>query len=94
MDDESALLKGARRLDKIALTQIFDLYAPALYNYVLRLCHDPIDSDNVVKDVSENLLEKLAAGSGTGDKPEGVSIPVGPPGSRRWRTSKPSSCTS
>ena len=64
MNDESALLKGAQQLDKTALTKIFDLYAPALYNYVLRLCHDPIDSDNVVKDAFEKLLEKLAAGQG------------------------------
>ena len=64
MNDESALLKAARRLDKTALTQIFDLYAPALYNYVLRLCHDPIDSDNIVGDVFAKLLEKLVAGQG------------------------------
>ena len=64
MNDESALLKAARRLDKTALTQIFDLYAAALYNYVLRLCHDPVDSDNIVGDVFAKLLEKLVAGQG------------------------------
>ena len=59
MNDESALLKAARRLDKAALTKIFDMYASALYNYVLRLCHDPIDSDNIVGDVLAKLLESL-----------------------------------
>lgn len=64
MNDESALLKAARRLDKVALTKIFDVYAPALYNYVLRLCHDPIDSDHIVGDVFAKLLEKLVDGQG------------------------------
>jgi RNA polymerase sigma-70 factor (ECF subfamily) len=64
MNDESALLKAARRLDKHALTKIFNTYAPALYNYALRLCSDPIDADNIVGDVFAKLLEKLVAGQG------------------------------
>jgi RNA polymerase sigma-70 factor (ECF subfamily) len=64
MKDDSSLLRAAKRLDKDGLTTIFDLYAPAIYKYVLRLCHDPIDSDHIVDDVFSLLLEQFAAGKG------------------------------
>jgi RNA polymerase sigma-70 factor (ECF subfamily) len=64
MKDEPALLKAAKRLDQDALATIFDLYAPAIYRYSLRLCRDPIVSDNIVGDVFVQLLEKLSAGEG------------------------------
>lgn len=58
--DEAALLQAARRLDQVALAEIFDLYAPAIYGYILRLCHDPEQADQIVGDVFSKLLEKLA----------------------------------
>lgn len=64
MKDESALLRAAKKLDQVALTTIFDMYAPAIYKYALRLCHDPIASDNIVGDVFAQLLEKFATGEG------------------------------
>ncbi len=64
MIDESARLKAARKLDHQALTEIFDLYAPALYKYALRLCQDPVQADHVVGDVFARLLEQLADGGG------------------------------
>jgi RNA polymerase sigma-70 factor (ECF subfamily) len=64
MTDPSALLKAARRLDKGALAEIFDLYASDIYNYVFRLCHDPIQADQVVGDVFSRLLDQLAIGKG------------------------------
>jgi RNA polymerase sigma-70 factor (ECF subfamily) len=64
MKDESTLLRAARKLDKDALTIIFDMYAPAIYSYALHFCHDPVDSDNVVGDVFAQLLKKLAARQG------------------------------
>ncbi len=62
--DEAALLKAARRLDQVALAEIFDTYAPPLYGYILRLCHDPEQADHIVGDVFSKLLEKLADGKG------------------------------
>ncbi|MBN1451849.1 MAG: RNA polymerase sigma factor [Anaerolineales bacterium] len=64
MTDPSALLKAARRLDKGALAEIFDLHAPDIYNYILRLCQDPIQADQVVGDVFSRFLDQLAAGQG------------------------------
>lgn len=64
MKDELALLKAARKLDQEALIAIFDAYAPALYSYLLHICHDPIESDQVVGDVFAKLLEQFAAGQG------------------------------
>jgi RNA polymerase sigma-70 factor, ECF subfamily len=62
--DESALLQAARELDKEGLTIIFDTYAPVIYRYALRLCHDPVESDNIVGDVFSRLLEHCMAGKG------------------------------
>ena len=64
MEDTSALLKAAKRLDQDALEKIFDLYAPVIYNYLLRLCRDPVEADQVVGDVFSRFLDQLAAGKG------------------------------
>jgi len=62
--DEAELLKAAKRLDQTALTAIFDQYAPAIYGYILRLCHNPEQADQIVGDVFSKLLDKLADGKG------------------------------
>jgi len=64
MADASALLKAAKRLDQDALAKIFDLYAPVIYNYILRLCQDPIQADQIVGDAFARFLDQLAAGQG------------------------------
>jgi RNA polymerase sigma-70 factor, ECF subfamily len=63
-NDGGNLLKAAQKLDEEALTAIFDSFAPAIYKYALRLCHDPIDADNIVGDVFSQLLEQFAGGKG------------------------------
>ena len=62
--DGVTLLKAAQHLDEDALTTIFDEFAPAIYKYSLRLCHDPIEADNIVGDVFSQLLEQFSAGKG------------------------------
>ena len=62
--DEAELLKAAKLLDQVALSQIFDQYAPLLYSYVLRLCRDPELADQIVGDVFSKLLDKLSDGKG------------------------------
>jgi len=64
MNDESALLKAAKRLNSDALVAVFDTYATAIYKYALRLCHDPGEADHIVGDVFAQFLDKLAAGQG------------------------------
>lgn len=64
MTEGVSLLKAAQKLDEEALTSIFDQFAPAIYKYTLRLCHDPIVADNIVGDVFSQLLEQFAAGKG------------------------------
>ena len=49
---------------KDALEKTFELYASALYNYALRLGHDPIMADHIVGDVFAKLLEQIASGRG------------------------------
>jgi RNA polymerase sigma-70 factor (ECF subfamily) len=58
------LLKAAQKLDEEALTTIFDQFAPAIYKYTLRLCHDQIVADNIVGDVFAQLLEQFGQGKG------------------------------
>ena len=64
MIDEAGLLDGARKGDQDALGQIFDNYAPALFRYAVRLCHDPAEADRIVGDVFGQLLEHLSDGRG------------------------------
>ena len=64
MVDESALLEAARRRDPDAMGRIFDEYAPSLFRYALRLCHDPAEADQIVGDVFGQLLEQLTHGKG------------------------------
>jgi RNA polymerase sigma-70 factor (ECF subfamily) len=64
MSELADLLRAARKLDKEALTKIFDLYSPALYKFISRLVHDPIQADRIVADVFVRLVEEFAAGQG------------------------------
>lgn len=64
MENDSDLLNSARNWSKDALEKIFELYASALYNYALRLGHDPIMADHIVGDVFAKLLEQMASGKG------------------------------
>ena len=59
-----ALLAAARKMDGERLIEIFDLYAPALYKYAVRLCHNAVEADQIVGDVFSKLLEQLDAGMG------------------------------
>ena len=64
METDRTLLDAARKMNKEALIRIFDLYAPALFKYSLRLCGDPIVADHIVGDVFVKLLEHFSAGKG------------------------------
>ena len=64
MKNDIDLLNSARGWSRDALEKIFDRYASALYNYALRLGHDPIVADHIIGDVFANLLEQLSAGKG------------------------------
>jgi RNA polymerase sigma-70 factor (ECF subfamily) len=64
MDTERSLLHAARMMDKEALAEIFDLYAPPLYNYAFRLCGDSLLADQIVGDVFARLFDQLSAGGG------------------------------
>jgi DNA-directed RNA polymerase specialized sigma24 family protein len=60
MQDEQALLQAAKMLDLDALVAIFDQYAPAVYRYIYRLCHDAMIADNIVGDTFAALLEQFS----------------------------------
>ena len=45
--------------------KFFDLYAPAIYNYAFRLCHDPLIADQIVGNVFTRLAEHLSMGHGS-----------------------------
>jgi len=64
METDMSLLEGAKDMKEDALIAIFDIYSSALYNYALRLCHDPFAADHIVGDVFVKFLDKLAAGQG------------------------------
>ncbi len=64
MSQESGLLEAARKGECEALGQIFDLYAPTLFRYAMRLCHDAAEADRIVGDVFGQLLEQMSSGRG------------------------------
>lgn len=64
MGNEVKLVNSTESWSKDALEKIFELYASALYNYALRLGHDPIMADHIVGDVFVKLLEQMASGGG------------------------------
>ena len=64
MEADITLLDSLRRMEGVALTQVFDQYALALYNYIMRRCNDPVLADNIVGDVFSRLLERLSSGEG------------------------------
>ena len=64
MEENMALLAAARKMDRDALIEVFDLYAPALYRYAVRLCNDAVTADQIVGDVFAKLMEHLHAGMG------------------------------
>lgn len=64
MEANTTLLLAARRMDREALAQIFDLYVHALYKYAVNLCHDPGLADYIVGNVFAKLLEQLSCGNG------------------------------
>jgi RNA polymerase sigma-70 factor (ECF subfamily) len=67
MVDDSTLLDAARSLDPDALGAVFDAYAPLIYKYAMRLCHDHAQADDIVGDVFSQLANQLAAGKGPKD---------------------------
>ena len=64
MQDEPALLHAVKTLDPDALATMFDQYAPAVYRYAYRLCHDAMTADNIVGDTFSALLDQFRAGKG------------------------------
>ena len=67
LDDDAARLSAARKLDRAALVAIFDAYAPVIYKYVLRLCGDCAEADDIVGEVFAQLLKQLKEGKGPRD---------------------------
>ncbi len=64
MIDDATLLESAKNFKPDALGALFDAYAPLIYKYALRLCHDPDEADDIVGDVFSQLTTQLAAGKG------------------------------
>lgn len=64
MEVNVILLESVKSMDREALAQAFERYAPALYNYALRFSRDPMTADHIVGDVFAKLLDRLACGSG------------------------------
>ena len=64
MISEKQLLKGARRYNQEALTEIYDLYSPALYRYAVRLLGDRDHAEECVAETFSRFLHVLKNGGG------------------------------
>lgn len=64
MVTELALLQRARVYDLQALTEIYDLYSPALYRYAMRLIGDEDLAEECVAETFNRFLATIKAGKG------------------------------
>src|SRR5574338_473791 len=64
MKADPALPDALQRMERDALVKVFDEYAPALYDYVVRTCRDSLTADRIVRDVFARLLVQLSSGLG------------------------------
>lgn len=59
MNSEHTLLQRARQLDMQALTDIYDLFSPALYRYAMRLLSDESLAEECVTETFSRFLGSL-----------------------------------
>ena len=64
MQADTTLIDAAKGMEEEAIVEIFDTYAPALFNYALRTGSDPHLADHIVGDVFAKLLDQLSCGKG------------------------------
>jgi RNA polymerase sigma-70 factor (ECF subfamily) len=67
MNSEQALLQRARKLDMQALTEIYDLFSPALYRYAMRLLSDEALAEECVTETFSRFLSALKSDGGPRD---------------------------
>jgi RNA polymerase sigma-70 factor (ECF subfamily) len=61
---EKALLQGARRFDREALTSIYDLYSPEIYRYGFRLLGDEHLAEDCLSETFTRFLKVTSSGNG------------------------------
>lgn len=66
-NNEAALLAGARRLDRQALSDIYDFYSPRLYTYAARLMGDARQAEDCVAETFARFLAALQKKRGPRD---------------------------
>ena len=59
-NDADVLLKGAKRLDRVVLSQVFDAFFASIYSYVIFRIGDPQVSAQLAGQVFVDLLESLS----------------------------------
>lgn len=67
MSGEAALIERARRYEKEALAEVYDLYSPGIYRYAMRLLGDTDLAEDCVSETFSRLLHGLRNGSGPTD---------------------------
>lgn len=67
LSNETELIERARRFDRIALAQIYDLYSPGLYRYAMAKLGDTGQAEDSVAETFSRFLQALRAGKGPRD---------------------------
>lgn len=62
--DADGLLKGARRLDRVVLVQIFDVFYPKIFTYIVFRIGDAKVSAQIATQVFADLLDVLSKHAG------------------------------
>lgn len=64
---DPALLERAKKFDRQALAEIYDIYSPGLYRYAMRLMGDPDLAEECVAETFSRFLTALKAKKGPRD---------------------------
>ena len=64
MDQERALLQGARAFDRQSLAEIYDQFSPAIYRYAIRLLGSADLAEECVAETFSRFIHALHRGSG------------------------------
>ncbi len=64
MPSQPELLQGARKLESLALAQIYDAYSPGLYRYAMRLLGDQHLAEDCVSETFSRFLQAIRGGRG------------------------------
>ena len=58
MRNDELLITNLKNKDEVALSELYDAYAPAIYGVIIRMCKDEQQAQNILQDTFLTIWEK------------------------------------